>query len=44
MVREFVDSVRRAGCYIELHELEGVVHRITSVMREELVMWMERFV
>ena len=44
MVREFVASVRRAGCYIELHELEGVAHRITPVMREELTMWLERFV
>ena len=44
MVREFVASVRRAGCYIELHELEGVKHRITPVMREELLMWLERFV
>ena len=44
MVREFVASVKRGGCYIELHELEGVAHRITPVMREELTMWLERFV
>ncbi len=44
MVREFVASVKRGGCYIELHELEGVKHSITPVMREELLMWLERFV
>ena len=44
MVREFVDSVQRAGCYIELHCLEGVGHSITPVMRAELPIWFERFI
>ena len=44
MVQEFVDSVRRAGCYTELHMLEGVVHRITPVMQQELYIWFSRFV
>ncbi|MBE6633764.1 MAG: hypothetical protein E7620_05425 [Ruminococcaceae bacterium] len=43
-VQEFVESVRRGGCYIELHLLEGVVHKISPVMREELALWFERFV
>ena len=43
MVREFVESVRRSGTYIELHELEGIGHKITPVMREELVFWFDRF-
>jgi len=44
MVREFVDSVKRAGCYIELHMLEGITHKTTDVMRNELIMWFNRFV
>ena len=44
MVREFVDSVRRSGCYIEAHFLEGVEHKTNDVMRQELAMWFERFV
>jgi predicted esterase len=44
MVTEFAESIRRAGCYVELHLLEGVGHTITPVMREELAMWFERFV
>ncbi|MBQ7322569.1 MAG: alpha/beta hydrolase [Clostridia bacterium] len=44
MVQEFVNSVRRAGCYIEHHVLEGVAHKISPVMREELVMWFNRFI
>lgn len=44
MVREFAESIRRAGCYVELHLLEGVGHTITPVMREELALWFERFV
>lgn len=43
MVQEFVDSVRRAGCYIELHLLEGVEHKLHPVMREEIAMWFRRF-
>lgn len=44
MVQEFVDSVKRAGCYIELHMLEGIGHKTTPVMRDELVMWFNRFI
>ncbi|MBO7175769.1 MAG: hypothetical protein J6W14_00205, partial [Clostridia bacterium] len=44
MVQEFVRSVRRSGSYIELHMLEGVAHKISPVMREELVMWFNRFI
>ena len=43
MVKEFVDSVKRSGSYIELHMLEGGVHKITSVMKDELLMWFNRF-
>ena len=42
--QEFVRAVRRAGCYIELHMLEGVAHKISPVMREELALWFNRFV
>lgn len=44
MAVEFAESIRRAGCYVELHLLEGVGHTITPVMREELALWFERFV
>ena len=44
MVEEFANSVRRSGSYIELRMLEGGVHKITDVMREEQVMWFNRFV
>lgn len=40
---EYVRSIRRAGCYAELHLLEGVAHTTTSVMRDELTMWFDRF-
>ena len=44
MVEEFVNSVRRSGSYIELRMLEGGVHKITDVMREEQLMWFNRFI
>lgn len=44
MVEEFVRSVRRAGCYIEFHKLEGVGHKISPVMRTELLLWFNRFI
>ena len=44
MAEEFVASVRRSGCYIEFHRLEGVGHTLTDVMQKELVMWFNRFV
>ena len=44
MVKEFVDSVKRSNSYIELHMLEDVGHKISSVMKEELLMWFNRFI
>ena len=43
MSEEYVRMVRRSGCYIELHLLDGVGHKTTPVMREELLMWFNRF-
>jgi hypothetical protein len=39
----YAEAVRRAGCYIELHLLEGVGHTTTQVMRDELTLWFDRF-
>lgn len=39
----YTEAVRRAGCYIELHLLDGVGHTTTQVMRDELTMWFDRF-
>jgi pimeloyl-ACP methyl ester carboxylesterase len=39
----YTEAVRRAGCYIELHLLDGIGHTTTPVMREELTMWFDRF-
>lgn len=44
MAKEFVDSIRRAGCYAQIRFIEGVDHSINSVMRTELAMWFNRFV
>ena len=44
LTKEYVDSIHRAGCYAELHLLEGVAHKTTPVMREELVLWFNRFI
>ncbi|MBQ9079569.1 MAG: alpha/beta hydrolase [Clostridia bacterium] len=44
MVEEFVNSVRRSGSYIELHMMEGVAHKISPVMRAEILMWFNRFI
>lgn len=44
MVKEYVDSVKRSGSYIELHLLDGIKHQLTDVMKEEVVMWFNRFV
>lgn len=44
MIKEFADSVRRGGCYIELRSLRGVGHVTTDTMREELCLWFLRFV
>ena len=43
MAEEFVRSIRRGGCYAELHLLEGLGHAPNHVMRHELVMWFNRF-
>jgi predicted esterase len=39
----YAEAVRRAGCYIELHLLDGVGHTTTQVLRDELTMWFDRF-
>ncbi|MBQ7940346.1 MAG: alpha/beta hydrolase [Clostridia bacterium] len=44
MVKEFVESVRRSGSYIECHIMDGVAHKINDVMRVELAMWFDRFI
>jgi len=44
MVEEFVNSVRRSNSYIEFHKLDGVTHQMTHVMRDELLMWFNRFI
>lgn len=44
MVQEFVNSVRRSGSYIELHLLDGIGHKVSPVMREEIRMWFNRFI
>lgn len=44
MVEEFVRSIRRSGSYAELHLLDGVTHKISDVMRKELLMWFNRFI
>ena len=44
MVEEFVNSVRRGGCYAELHMMEGVGHKMNSVMKEEILLWFNRFI
>jgi hypothetical protein len=43
-VREFVESVRRSGSYIEAHFIDGVGHKMNDVMRCELAMWFDRFI
>lgn len=44
MVQEYVRSVRRAGCYIELHMLENHGHHFSPVMAQELKLWFDRFI
>lgn len=44
MVAEFVESIRRSGSYVEFHMVEGIGHKLTSVMREEQLMWFNRFI
>ena len=42
--QEFVKSIRRSGTYAEIHVLEGVGHGMTQVMRDELLIWFNRFI
>ena len=42
--REYYDSIRRAGCYAELHILDGVAHKVVDTMKKELHLWFERFI
>ena len=44
MAEEFIRSVRRSGSYAELRLIEGIGHAVTDVMREELLLWFNRFV
>ena len=41
---EYVNSVRRSGSYIELKKIEGIAHKIVPVMREEILLWFNRFI
>jgi hypothetical protein len=43
-VKEYVESVRRSGSFIEFHLLKGVGHKISPIMREEMLMWFNRFI
>lgn len=42
--REYYDSIRRAGCYAELHVLDGVAHKVVPTMKEEMLSWFRRFI
>ncbi len=44
ITREYYDSIRRAGCYAELHTLDGVAHKVVDTMKKELLLWFERFI
>lgn len=44
MTKEYVESVRRSGSYIELHLMEGVEHRDNAAMKQEIPMWFNRFI
>ena len=44
MAEEFIRSCRRSGSFAELRMLEGRGHGPNSVMRQELVMWFNRFI
>lgn len=44
VVKEFIASIHRSGSYAELHLLEGIGHSLTDVMKEEQLMWFNRFV
>ena len=41
--REYYDSIRRAGCYAELHILDGVAHKVTDTAKKEIAVWFKRF-
>lgn len=40
--REYYDSIRRAGCYAELHILDGVAHKVTDTAKKEIAIWFKR--
>ncbi len=44
MTREYYDSIRRAGCYAELHIVDGIKHAVAPVMQKELLLWFNRFI
>lgn len=43
MAIEFINSIHRSGSYAELRLLDGIGHNVTSVMREEQLIWFNRF-
>ncbi|MBE6645768.1 MAG: alpha/beta hydrolase [Ruminococcaceae bacterium] len=43
MAVEFINSIWRSGSYAEIHLLDGVGHNVTEVMKEEQVIWFNRF-
>ena len=43
MAIEFINSIKRSGSYAELHLLDGVAHNVNDVMREEQLIWFNRF-
>lgn len=44
MAIEFINSIWRSGSYAELHLLEGIAHNVTDVMKEEQLIWFNRFI
>ena len=42
--KEYVNSVRRSGSYVELHLLEGIGHKANAAMKQELKLWFDRFI
>ena len=44
MVQDFVNAVRRSGCYIEFHLIEGIAHKTNDVMLREMKLWFDRFI
>lgn len=43
MAVEFINSIWRSGSYAEIHLLDGVGHNVTEVMKDEQLIWFNRF-